>query len=234
ERAFSWGWVTHVLADQAIHPLVGKGVGELLYEDREFFADSARHQVAHVRVETGLDALYSRLFPAVRHRRMSPVFHGTSIRFLVMAYQRVYRIPMNPILVLSSHLAAVRMSAFGLRSTGVLSTVFLPEAVSRPMAGVRWLTRRLLPGVERVGGNDLMMAYLNPIPPARWLTEEVEKVVDSFVPWFQRHFRHGCRDLADFNLDSGLVDELPVTHPGARRALDALARCGAPALPSPG
>lgn len=234
EKAFAWGWVTHVLADQAIHPLVGKGVGEILYGDREFFADSARHQLAHVRVETGLDALYSRLFPAVRHKRMSPVFHGTSIRFLVTAYQQVYRIHVDPVLALSSHLAAVRMSAHGLWSTGVLSRALLPGAESRTLAGARWLMRRLLSGVKRMGGNALMLAYLNPIPPASWLTEEVGEVVDSFVPWFQGHFRHGCRDLADFNLDSGRVDESPVTHLGARRALDALARFRTPALASPG
>lgn len=41
ERAFSWGWVTHVLPDQAIHPHLGRAVGEFLYGDPEIFVDGA-------------------------------------------------------------------------------------------------------------------------------------------------------------------------------------------------
>jgi hypothetical protein len=58
ERAFSWGWVAHFLADRAIHPLVGRGVGEFVHGDRTRFVDGFEEPAAHVRVETGLDVLY--------------------------------------------------------------------------------------------------------------------------------------------------------------------------------
>src|SRR5206468_3532319 len=35
ESAFAWGWVTHVLADAAIHPLVNLAAGELLTGTRQ-------------------------------------------------------------------------------------------------------------------------------------------------------------------------------------------------------
>lgn len=232
EKAFSWGWVTHVLADQAIHPLVGRGVGELLYGDREIFVDGARQQTAHVQVETGLDAFYSHLFPGMRHRKMSPVFHGTSIRFLVRAYQRVYGIPMDPTLFLASHLATVRMSVQGLVSIGVMSTALLVRPVSGPMAGARWFLQRALSAVKGgVGRESLLMAYLNPIPPAEWLMEAVGAVVESFVPRFLVHLQDGCRGLANFNLDTGMVEEPAVTHPGTRAALKALGRWAPAGLP---
>ena len=224
ERAFAWGWVTHVLADQAIHPLVGKGVGEVLYGDRERFADSSRHQTTHVQVETGLDAWYAHRFPELRRRRMAPVFQGRSIRFLVDAYQQVYGISVDPVLVLSSHLAAARMSVRGLVAAGALSLAHLSPSGSIPGAGARWLIRGILSAAGRLGRSSLALAYLNPILPAPWLREDVDRVVEGFVPRFRRHLDEGCRELADYNLDSGQIDEPPVTHPGARSALEELAR----------
>lgn len=51
-RAFAWGWVTHVLADVAVHPLVNDACGELLLGRRTplWGPDVA---TAHLRVETG-------------------------------------------------------------------------------------------------------------------------------------------------------------------------------------
>lgn len=77
ETAFAWGWVTHVLADQAIHPWVGKGVGELRSGGRrDLFVSGDEDPSGHVRVETGLDAWYSARFPELRWWRPDPVFHG--------------------------------------------------------------------------------------------------------------------------------------------------------------
>jgi hypothetical protein len=42
ERAFAWGWLTHVLADREIHPLIGRGVGELVHGCRDTFVPGAR------------------------------------------------------------------------------------------------------------------------------------------------------------------------------------------------
>jgi hypothetical protein len=230
ERAFSWGWVTHVLGDQAIHPMVGRGVGELLYGDRETFVDGAQETAAHVQVETGLDAFYSHLFPTLRHRKMSPVFHGSSIGFLVRAYQRVYGVALDPTLFLASHLATVRMSVQGLRTVGIMSTALLVRPVSGPLAGARWFLRQALSAVKGgVGKESLLMALLNPVPPAEWLVEAVGEVVESFVPRFMVHFQDECRWLSNYNLDTGLVEEPGITHPGTRQTMARLRRW-APAL----
>lgn len=234
ERAFAWGWVTHVLGDQTIHPLVGRGVGELLHGDREIFVDGAREQTAHVQVETGLDAFYSHLFPEMRHRKMAPVFNGTSIRFLARAYQRIYGVPMDPTLFLASHLSTVRMSVQGLISIGVMSTALLVRPVSGPMAGARWFLQRALSAVKGgVGKESLLMAYLNPIPPAGWLMEAVGEVVESFVPRFLVHFQDRCQGLANANLDTGMVEEPAITHPGTRKAVQILRRWAPPGLLPP-
>lgn len=225
ERAFAWGWVTHVLGDQAIHPLVGRGVGEFLTGDRGIFVDGSADQGAHVQVETGLDAFYSHLFPDIRHRSMAPVFHGTSIRFLSEAYRRTYGLDMDPTLVLASHLATVRMSVQALMSIGFMSTALLARPVAAPFAGARWFLRTALSLVQDGMGRDsLLLAYLNPVPPSRWLVEEVGGIVDGFASRFQRHYEEDAAGLENANLDTGRVEEDPLEHAATARALMFLSR----------
>jgi hypothetical protein len=227
ERAFAWGWVTHVLADHSVHPLVGRGVGEFLFGDRTLFVDGCGNPMAHLRVETGLDAFYSHLFPSVRKRTMAPVFDGSSIRFLVDAYRRVYGLAIDPSLVLTSHMCAVRMSVQGLLSIGIMSTAFLAGPLTPTFLGVRWFLRQALDMVRTGFNSDsLLLAYLNPLPPAQWLVEEVGAVVEGFWDRFLYHYRTDLRELEDFNLDTGRVEPESPTHLGAARALATLARFG--------
>ena len=234
ERAFSWGWVTHVLADQAIHPLVGRAVGEFLYGERDFFADGALHQAAHVQVETGLDAFYSHLFPEIRHRRMAPVFDGVSISFLGEAYRRVYALGLDPSVLLASHLATTRMSAQGLLTIGVLSTALMARPVCPTFVGTRWFIQAAL-ALMRVGmrRDSLLLAFLSPTPPATWFLEEVGKEVESFSERFLHHYEGGLSELANYNLDTGSVQEDPPSHLGTLRALRALKEEGGLTLPNP-
>ncbi len=224
ERAYAWGWVTHVLGDTTVHPLVGRGVGELLYGNREIFVDGARHQAAHVQVETGLDAFYSNMFPELRHRRMAPVFHGSSIRFLVRAYQQIYRIPLDPTLFLYSHLATVRMSVHGLRSIGLMGTALLTRPVSKPMASAQRVLQRALSAMKGGMKDSLLLALLNPVPPAEWLMEAVGEVVEDFGELFEEHYRTQLAGLGNLNLDTGSPEDLQVTHVGTLRTLDLLGR----------
>ena len=233
ERAFSWGWVTHVLADMTIHPLVGRAVGEFVYGNREIFADGTLHQPAHVQVETGLDAFYSRLFPALRHRKMVPVFNKESIGFLQEAYRDVYSLPLGLNVFLSSHLATVRMSVQGLATVGLLSTALLAKPVSASFSGARWALQGTLALLKMALRKDsLLKAFLNPVPPAGWFVERVGVKVDRFADDFLRYYRTGLSELENHNLDTGEVQKSPPTHPGTLRALRALEQAGGSLPPS--
>jgi hypothetical protein len=224
ERAFAAGWLTHVLADKEVHPIVGRGVGEFLFGDRTRFADGADHAATHVKVETGLDALYSILFPTVRTRRMAQVFDEGSIQFLLKAYRSTYGVDLSPGLFLSSHRAATKRSVQGLVLVGMLGSALLARTESHTFSGVRWFYQRAMTLVQaRLGQSSLSLAFLSPLPPRAWLVKEVNQVVTSFADLFFSHFDTGCENLPDFNLDTGQVESGQPTHGGAARAARALA-----------
>jgi hypothetical protein len=74
ERAFAWGWLTHVLADRAIHPWIGRMVGQLTRGSSDIFVDGATDPCAHLQVELGVDTWFGVRNPRVRSVRLQPVF----------------------------------------------------------------------------------------------------------------------------------------------------------------
>jgi hypothetical protein len=202
-------------------------VGEFLFGDRTLFADGCRNPVAHVQVETGLDAFYSHLFPSIRQRKMAPGFDGSSVQFLVDAYRRVYGLALDSPLILTSHMSTVRMSVQGLVSIGIMSTALPAGPLSPSFQGVRWFLQQALDMVRAGFNSDsLLLAYLNPLPPTRWLVEAVGAEVEGFGDRFFHHYGTDLEELEDFNLDTGRVESESPTHPGTARPLAALARFG--------
>ena len=57
ERALAWGWVTHVLGDIWIHPLINQAVGERVCGHRLPGLTYADDPLTHVRIELGTDAM---------------------------------------------------------------------------------------------------------------------------------------------------------------------------------
>ena len=234
ERAFAWGWVTHVLGDQAIHPWIGRGVGELKTGRRNVFISGDGDPSAHVRVETGVDAWYAARNPRYRSCRPSPVFDGETIRFLARAYHHTYALRFDPALLLSSHLAVTRMSVQALRTVGVLGSALEWEAGD--VTAVRWARE----GMDRVrdtvraalGRDSLLMALLTPVAPSSWLMEAVEQVVDGFGSCFRDHWEAGGDLLENRNLDTGDRDGEGM-HRGTRATLRVLRSRGGTGLQRP-
>lgn len=234
ERAFAWGWVTHVIGDQAIHPWVGRGVGELVTGRRDVFISGDRDQVSHVRVETGLDAWYAARNPEYRGFDPSPVFDGDTIRFLAAAYRRTYGLRFDTAQLLGSHLAVTRMAGQALRTVSVLGNAL--EWESGDISVVRWArcgmdrARSVIRGA--MGRESLLMALLTPVAPSPWLLEAVEAVVEGFGHRVQRHVRSGGAHLENRNLDTGEWDG-EGEHLGTVATLDVLRTRGGLGLEAP-
>ena len=228
ERAFAWGWVTHVLADRMIHPWVGRAVGEVL-TGRRTFVDGNQAQATHVRVETGLDAHYARLHPELSGLRMDPVFDARSILYMTRAYRDTYGLGVAPGVLLSAHRATVRMSAQGLALTGLMARMWVPRPASWASGALRWGIEGLREIMEgRFGIRPLALAYLSPIPPARWFVAGVEGIARRFSRQVLAQQHAGIGTLGNFNLDTGEPDSRAAHHAGARRALEVLLKAAPP------
>lgn len=232
ERAYAWGWLTHVLGDQAIHPLVGEAAAELGTGRRGGFVGISEDRTAHVRIEVGLDAHFSERHPGLRDRRTTAVFDRRGVRFLAAAYREVYGLEIDGPLLLASHLAAVRMSNHALAAIGVLGSALTSAPRSgAPRGGRRVLERALAAVREGLGQESMVLAFLNLAPPSPWLVRAVESVVESFPDRFASYLGPGLGDLPNFNLDTGRIQ---VDGPGsacAERTHRTLERAGGSATP---
>lgn len=220
ERAFSWGWVTHVLADRAIHPLVGRGVGEVVHGDPDRFVGGYHEPGVHLRVEIGLDVDCRQRYATPPVGRMAPVFDRRSIRFLSEVYGTVYGIEFGTRPFLTSHRATARASRGALLLTDLLARLHLPDPPPRTTRVVRWALQSAQDQLAtRRAVATLTLAILNPIAPSGWLLEAVDAEVRAFPALFQEHFDTGLEGLENFDLDTGQTDLPGIPTPIAREIL---------------
>lgn len=223
ERAFAWGWVTHVLGDVAIHPLVGLGVGELLHGDSDHFVAAADDKVAHVRVEVGLDAWFSAREPELRRRVLGPAFDGNSVEYLARAYAETYQVLLDPRLLLASHHTTVRMSLRALATIGVLSQLLAQQNPPPALLGLSSLMDGAVKAHAAMGLESMLIPFLSPVAPSAWLVDRVLGVVDGLPGELDAIQSGGLADYPNYNLDTGTVEE-PAHHSVTVATLDRLAR----------
>ena len=199
ERAFAWGWLSHVLGDREIHPWIGRGVGELTERDPEVFVSGAADPRSHLRVEMGVDGWYANRHPDARAVRVRPVFDEASIGFLRRAYARTYGTAPTQSQFLDSHLAA------GRRAAQAVATLRLLHAIldQTPALALAWI--RALVGAAQRGSatTGIWAAYLSPVKPRAWLLRGIEGAVDAHADLFMEIYRRGGVDIGDFDLDTG-------------------------------
>jgi hypothetical protein len=209
ERAFAWGWLTHILADRQIHPLIGLGVGELVHGCRRTFVAGSDDLYHHVRVETGVDCAYALRDAAARSVRLQPAFDDVSVSFLAHAYAATYGFRPAHRTLLRSH------RCVGLRVGQALASIRLVAASMSdwsPTGALHWTLRmarrmRLLAPVS--------IAYLTPARPSPWLLRAIDDAIPAHTDGFMRIYRDGGADIGDFDLDTG--EPLDSSPSGGRR-----------------
>lgn len=190
ERAFAWGWVTHVLADIAVHPLVNDACGELLLGRRTPLW-GPEVAVAHLRVETGLDAAVHARVDAVR---TLPVMDPAVFEGVRRAYLRTFGAAPAAEALLEAHRSVTRLLGPSARLRGVAAAAVGGSRLAR--AGLRTCALLSARGSHAEG-------LFSPLAPAAWLRDEVEGIVEGFADWFDAHYVSELRFLRDHCLDSG-------------------------------
>jgi hypothetical protein len=215
ERAFAWGWATHVLADLRIHPWIGLAVGQLGERQPWTFVSGDEDPAGHVRVETGLDAWISVRHPEVALSPLGHVFDIASVRFLSHAYRQLYGLSLDPRVFLASHAATTRMGRWALFATHVLGREQAQTRTSVWLRAARALLRARAIR-RRAAERCVALAYLTPVPPEPWLVGEVEGEISTFPDRFAQVAKSGFRTLENRNLDTGEPDPIGSYNGDAR------------------
>ncbi len=203
ERAFAWGWLTHVVADVTIHPVINTCARRLLVASGGDPDDAEALDVYHSRVEVGLDVHVLLRHRRVRHQRLEPCLDAGSVEFVRDAYAAVYGLSFDAEWILRAHRSAGRLT----RALTVLERL---HALAAPGRAPR-LQRRLLRLLGRGVGwrlSSRTRAFLEPMAPPRALLRSVIETAASFRETICGHQVDGLVQLGNPDLDGNVAREL--------------------------
>lgn len=232
QRAHAWGWVTHLLGDLAIHPLINAAHGERVRGSRERPVVSTEDEAGHMRLEFGLDAALFAAFPEVEAIAIGTGPGADDLGHVERAYRRVYGWSPSPGWMAGAHRTAGWMA----RLSRMVNLAFTARASRRPLhallrVGTRGVAppRPWLPG--RWNRSASVLAVLSPLRPPPWLVGEVAEVVVEFAARVDGLRADGLAGLANHDLVTGAQEQPGEPTPRAAEALRLLAaRLEAPAL----
>jgi hypothetical protein len=223
QRAFAWGWLTHVLADQALHPVVNQVAAESLGWEAPRM-ERPEQIAAHVAVEMGLDAHYVGRYPFLRDIRLRPVLDPRSTGFVRDALHDTYGIEFDGEALLRSHRAVLRFHRPVLlvgRHTTVRWGGHLPDT------WLLWVLAPLMVVLRSVPAfPPTTSAFLDPMPPSDTLRHRVDGVIRRFPEMVHHHQVTRLATLPDFDLETGAIEDPTRPTPSTLRLLEELAERG--------
>lgn len=196
ERAFAHGWLTHVIADALIHPIIN--------------ADAARRTrdgeatiVEHVRVEVGIDVAFCWQHAALDGLRLQPAFDRISYRFLADTLNAVVAADVTPARLAQMERGLVMFSHGALHfATSVARQLCWQEGDDRVPLGSAFLWHTAL----RLSPRDsLVNAYLLPHVPDPQLVTRTENAVRTFEAMLDEFVADKAESLPDYNLEDGTI-----------------------------
>jgi hypothetical protein len=229
QAAFAWGWVTHVLGDMALHPLVGRACGEALTGDRRRRLNASEDVATHVSLEVGLDMDFLGRDASIPLPPREAHFDRRGVEYLTRALEETYAVRWNPDYVLSSHRRAVRLTRGWPRALAVLAhcrTASGQRLPPSPQAGAwrSWMTTAALMVASRfTRARTAARGFFNPRQPPEWMVREVDRYATGFADLLGKHVRTKLAILRNHNLESGEEEGSGDRHPEEERTRGRLA-----------
>lgn len=227
QLAYTWGWVTHLLGDLAVHPLINEAGWEAATGRRGRPADAPQDDRSHMRVEFGLDAAFFRRYPRLDALPDRVAFDAGYAEHLAPALGEMYGWRPQAEEVVRWHAGADR----AINGSRLLNRMATARLRRRPLhllgrLGLDLLGRpsRLVP--DTYPRAPLLAGILDPVPTRPWLLAEVERVIAGFPETFQHHYASGLRELENYDLALGDVAAPVPTRPLILHALAELERRG--------
>jgi enoyl-CoA hydratase/carnithine racemase len=177
QRAFAWGWVTHMIADDALHPLIDAEAARTVAASGGDPTDPVLIAAEHARIELGLDILVRTHDPQLRALRLRPCFDSLSIRYLAESYRSTYGLPFNPKWLLRSHNVVAPLAA----ALGLLEHTHAHAATDRACSA---FSRGLLHCIRRGLARRMtrqVAAFLHPVRPSGRLLNALVALRERFA-----------------------------------------------------
>ncbi|HEX6133570.1 MAG TPA: zinc dependent phospholipase C family protein [Longimicrobiales bacterium] len=196
ELAFAWGWVTHVIADALIHPLINDAAARR--------APGAPVTIAeHVRVEVGVDVWFCWQHAALSGVRLRPAFDRTTYQFLARALNPVLDTPLTTAQLARMEKGLILFSHGALHfATSIARHIWWRDAVAEiPLASsALWHT------ASRLSPRDSVVnAYLTPHVPEPRLVRAVQSALVSYEDMMDGVVADDAESLPDYNLEDGRI-----------------------------
>lgn len=196
--AFACGWLSHVLADVAIHPLINRAAAE--------FAGASHSLADHIRVEVGVDVHFSAGDAMLRELRLAPAFDRDGFTFLIDALRTTHDYEVSRARLMSMQRGLMRFTHAALHFATSLAhdlcwTKTGTASRRHPASALLWYTATSLsPRSSRVH------AYLVPVRPVAWLVAETSTALDGLVPALDERL-DSLDDLPDHDLETGRLTQ---------------------------
>jgi hypothetical protein len=196
ERAFACGWLSHILADVLIHPLINDDV-----ERRT--SRRVAEIVEHVRVEVGIDVWFCWQHAALHGVRLRPAFDSAGYGFLADAMSvanagvtAAQLAQMERGLIIFSH------GALHFATTVARELCWRDAAPGHAPLGsaLLWHTATLFSPRDSV-----VNAYLNPHVPEPRLVRRVEAALGRFDSMLDESIADRAATLPNYDLEDGTI-----------------------------
>lgn len=225
ERAFAWGWLTHVLADHQLHPAVNQVAAESLGWDAPRMQSPAQ-MAAHVRVEMGLDAEYVARHPFLWDVRLRSAARPPLVGFLQVALFDTYGTWFDGAALLRSHRAVLRFHRHVVLVARHTARRWGARVPPTPALRAVGAVMGVLQSVTSVVAPPTTVAFLDPDRPTPALRERVDDVIDRFPEMVDHHRATKLATLPDYDLETGGIEEPSSPTPSTLAVLRELSEHG--------
>jgi hypothetical protein len=197
QRAFCWGWLTHILADVGVHPLVNEAA------TLHARASGCSEIVEHVRTEVGLDVWFAQHFTVTMPAR--PPFVASEMAFIADAYRAVHAYHVSTQQLHLMQHGALHFTRLALHFARAVAPQMCWNEIDQrePVPAAAALLWRV---ASSFGGADsVVRAYLNPRIPEAWLLYGVTSVTRTFAADACAVIARGLHTLPEYDLEDGTV-----------------------------
>jgi hypothetical protein len=201
QRAFAWGWVSHMLADVEIHPLVNEQVARLPADSPA--AGSPR--LGHIMVEAGLDAWCLRHWRRARSTRLHHALDEKSARFVADALDDVYDLDLDPRHIAGLHRNVTRWYGAYLLLANRIANAHA-DAARGEVADARGNLGAFGDVIRRLANpHAAAIGFVHAVAPARSLVRQTVGAIRRHDSAIVGHVPSALDELEDWDLETGLI-----------------------------